>query len=243
MKITVADTIDAMSKTVADDLIQLMQPVGHPIICTASGDSPAGLYKELVQKVNTNQLDVSDWYFISLDEWAGMNGNDEGSCRFHLNNQLFYPLQVSGERICFFDGRANDLQLECSKAEDFISSHGGIDVAIVGLGMNGHVGMNEPGTSAALRSHVADIDPITQKTGQKYFKEQRQLTHGVTLGLTTLMEARHIILIVSGRHKAKIAQQVVEGEISEALPASILRNHRSLKVYLDKEAAAMRHAK
>ncbi len=113
---------------------------------------------------------------------------------------------------------------------------------IVGLGINGHVGMNEPGTSAALRAHVADIDPITQKTGQKYFKEQRQLTHGVTLGLATLMEARHIILIASGTHKAEIVQQVFEGEISEALPASLLRNHQGLKVYLDKEAAAMTHS-
>ncbi len=242
MKITVADTIDGMSKTVADDLIQLMQPVEQPLICTASGDSPAGLYKEFVQKVNTKQLDVSDWYFISLDEWAGMNGNDEGSCRYHLNNQLFYPLQISGERICFFDGRANDLQMECDEAEDFIKNHGGIDVAIVGLGMNGHVGMNEPGTSAALRSHVADIDPITQKTGQKYFKKPRQLTHGVTLGLATLTEARHIILIVSGRHKAQIVQQVLDEEISEALPASLLRKHQGLKVYLDKEAAAMIHS-
>ncbi len=242
MQIIVTDTYDVMSKKVADDIEQLMQQYRQPVICVASGDSPAGVYKELVQKVNAKQLDVSNWFFVSLDEWAGMNGNDEGSCRFHLDNQLFNPLQVSTERISFFDGRADDLQLQCDEVENFISKHGGIDVAIVGLGMNGHVGMNEPGTSAALRSHVADIDPITQKTGQKYFKEQRQLTHGVTLGLTTLMEARHIILLVNGRHKAQIVQQVLEDEISEALPASLLRNHAGLKVYLDKEAAAPIHS-
>lgn len=242
MKIIVADTYEAMSRTVADDIIQLMQPVKQPLICTASGDSPAGLYKELVQKVNTKQLDVSDWYFVSLDEWAGMNGDDEGSCRYHLNNQLFNPLQVPAERICFFDGRADDLQMECNKVENFIKSHGGIDVAIVGLGMNGHVGMNEPGTSPELYSHVAEIDPLTQKVGQKYFKEQRQLSQGITLGLASLEEAKHVILIVSGKNKAGIVQKVLEGEISESLPASLLRNHEGLKVYLDKEAAAMIHS-
>ncbi len=241
MKIIAADTIEAMSKQVADDIIQLIQPVKQPLICTASGDSPAGLYKELAERVNTKQVDISDWYFVGLDEWAGMNGNDEGSCRFHLNNQLFNPLQVPQQRICFFDGRAKDLLEECDKVENFITAHEGIDIAIVGLGMNGHVGMNEPGTSAALRSHVADIAPITQQTGQKYFKEPQSLANGITLGLSTLMEAKHIILLVSGRHKAGIVQRVLEGEISEALPASLLRNHAGLKVYLDSEAAAFIH--
>lgn len=242
MKIIVADTYEAMAKTVADDIIQLMRPAKQPLICTASGDSPAGLYKQLVQKVNTKELDVSDWYFVSLDEWVGMNGKDEGSCRYHLNNELFNTLEVPAERICFFDGRADDLEMECAEVENFIKTHGGIDVAIVGLGMNGHVGMNEPGTSATLRSHVADIDPLTQKTGQKYFKEQREITHGVTLGLATIMEVTHIILLVNGGHKAQIVQQVLEGDISETLPASLLRNHAGLKVYLDSEAAAMLHS-
>lgn len=242
MEIIVADSYIEMSKKVADDIIPLMQPVDQPLICTASGDSPAGVYRELIEKVNTKHADVSGWYFISLDEWAGMNGDDEGSCRFHLNNQLFYPLQVSEERIFFFDGRADDLQLQCKEAENFIKKHDGIDVAIVGLGMNGHVGMNEPGSSALLHSHVADIAPLTQKTGQKYFQKPRSLTHGMTLGVATLMEVRHIILLVSGRHKAEMVQQVFEGEISEALPASLLRSHAGLKVYLDREAAALLHS-
>jgi galactosamine-6-phosphate isomerase len=242
MKIIIADTYDQMSKQAADDIIQLMQGTDHSLICVASGDSPAGLYKELVERVNTKQIDISCWDFVSLDEWSGMNGDDEGSCRFHLNQQLFGPLQIAAERICFFDGRADDLQLECNKVENFIKRHEGIDVAIVGLGMNGHVGMNEPGTPATLHSHVTDIDPVTQKAGQKYFKEQQQLTHGITLGLANLMEARDVILLVNGRHKAEIVQRVLEEEISEALPATLLRSHPRLKVYLDKQSAALIHS-
>ncbi len=103
--------------------------------------------------------------------------------------------------------------------------------------MNGHIGMNEPGTSAALRSHVTALDPITKETAQKYFKEQRQLTNGVTLGLATLMEARYIILLVSGAHKAGIVKKILEDEISEQIPGSLLRNHPGLNIYLDAEAA------
>mgnify|MGYP001799336298 CR=1 FL=1 len=140
-------------------------------MCTASGDSPKGLYKALIKQVNENKIDISSWNFVGLDEWLGMNRNDEGSCRFHLNNDLFQPLHVEENKISFFDGRAKDLEKECDRIENSIIKIGGIDVAIVGLGLNGHVGMNEPGTPADLRSHVAEIDRQTQQAGQKYFKE------------------------------------------------------------------------
>lgn len=243
MKVFISDNYNAMSKQAFDEVNQLMTIRANPLICTASGDSPAGLYKALVKEVSAGEPDVSGWSFVSLDEWGGMNGNDEGSCRFHLNNQLFDPLHVPTERICFFDGRSKDFDKECVRIENFISEHGGIDVAIVGLGMNGHVGMNEPGTSSELYSHVAEIDPITQTVGQKYFKEEQSLSQGLTLGVASLMKARHIILTVSGNKKAEIVQQVLEGDISEALPASLLRNHPDFKVYLDSEAAAMLSSK
>ena len=168
-----------------------------------------------------------------------MNGNDEGSCRFHLNNQLFNPLQIAEKQISFFDGRAKDLNEECDRIENFIKEHGGIDLAIVGLGMNGHVGMNEPGTSPSLHSHVAEIDSITQQVGQKYFKEKTALSKGITLGIANLMEARNVFLLVNGKKKAEIVKQVLEGEISEQFPASFLRNHKNFSVYLDDEAASL----
>jgi glucosamine-6-phosphate isomerase len=241
MKVFVADTYEAISKQAANDITGLMRSFENPLLCVASGDTPAGLYKEIVDKVNKKELDISKWTFVGLDEWAGMNADDEGSCRFYVNNQLFNPLQIAESSIRFFDGRAKDLDKECEDVESFILQHGGIDVAILGLGMNGHIGMNEPGTLSSLRSHVTVLDPITQKVGQKYFKEQQQLTEGITLGLATLMEAKHIILLVSGSHKAEIVQRIINEEISEQLPASLLRNHSGLKIYLDKGAAQLSH--
>ena len=239
MKIFTGDTYQVMSGQAASDIISLTQTIKNPVLCTASGDTPAGLYKELVNEINQQKIDVSGWYFVSLDEWVGLNGGDEGSCRFHLNNQLFNPLQVAKDNIGFFDGKETDLNNECQNVENFIAEHGGIDIAILGLGMNGHVGMNEPGTSPALRSHVTELDNQTKKIGQKYFIKEQQLSQGITLGLATLMEASTIILVVSGRHKAEIAKKVLEGEISEQLPASLLRRHPGLRVYLDKEAASL----
>lgn len=239
MKKFIADTYEALSIKAAEDLIQLMQATEQPLVCTASGDSPAGLYKILVDKAKKNELDLSKWNFVGLDEWAGMNGSDEGSCRYHLNNQLFKPANIPENKICFFNGKAVDQVHECEKTEDFIRTHGGIDVAIVGLGSNGHIGMNEPGTSSTLRSHIADISLQTQEIGQKYFARKgiQDLSKGLTLGLATILKSKHIFLIVSGAHKASIVKEVLQGKISEEVPASLLRNHPSLTIYLDKTAA------
>lgn len=238
MKIFVADTYEKMSKQAAGDVMEIMKSRKQPLICTASGDSPAGLYKEIVKRAKKKQLDVSDWFFVGLDEWIPMNGHDEGSCRYHMNQQLFHPLQVINDKICFFDGRANDLQSECEHTENFIQEHGRMDVAILGVGMNGHVGMNEPGTLANTHSHVADLDSTTARVGQKYFKKEQKLTQGITMGIATLMNARTIFLLISGKHKAEIAQKIIEDEISEKLPATLLRSHPVLKIYLDAEAAS-----
>ena len=243
MKIFIEETYELMCRHALKKIDELTAQSKHPLLCTASGDTPAGIYKQLVIDVDQSQIDVSDWLYISLDEWIGMNGNDEGSCRFHLNNQLFIPLKVRDEQISFFDGKAENPISECEKVESFINENGGIDIAIVGIGMNGHVGMNEPGTQQQLRSHVTEIHEETQTVGQKYFKKKQQLTQGITLGLANLLEARNIILLASGPHKAAIIKQVLEGEISDEFPASILRNHPALYIFLDKEAASLLQSK
>jgi 6-phosphogluconolactonase/glucosamine-6-phosphate isomerase/deaminase len=103
--------------------------------------------------------------------------------------------------------------------------------------MNGHIGMNEPNTSILTRSHIIHLDPITAEVGQKYFKKPQPLTKGITLGIDTLMDAKHIILVVTGAKKADIVKKVMEGPISEAVPASLLRNHPNCSIYLDEAAA------
>jgi len=239
MKVFIDDSYHTSSMHAADDLIERVKLVSNPVVCTASGDSTAGLYKQIVEKVQKKQLDVSDWFFLGLDEWVGMNGSDEGSCRYHLDQQLFRPLQIPQDRICFFDGRSRDLEENCRRIEKFIQEHNGIDATILGLGINGHIGMNEPGTPGQIRSHVTQLHDTTKQVGQKYFKNKQTLTQGLTLGIATLMESKHIMLLISGRHKAAITQRIFDEEISEQLPASLLRKHPSFSVYLEPASAQL----
>lgn len=239
MQVFVDENYTKMSAHALEDLLPLMQLRTDPLVCVASGHSPSGLYHALVKEVQENKLDVRHWNFISLDEWVGLNGNDEGSCRYHLDHELFKPLHTSDTKLCFFDGRAEDLDHECEKAEAFISSLNGIDVAVLGLGMNGHIGMNEPGTDAQSRAHVTELAELTKVVGQKYFKEAQELSLGITLGLGTLMEAKQVFLLVNGARKAEIVRQLFEEEVSTQLPASLFRTHRGLRIYLDKEAASL----
>jgi glucosamine-6-phosphate isomerase len=239
MQLFISDTYEDMSRQAADDVISFMQSIQQPVICTASGDSPAGLYNEIVRRAKKKEADVSDWSFVGLDEWRGLNGEDEGSCRYYLDRQLFQPLRINEDRICFFNGRAKDAEAECQQTENFIQAHGGLNIAVVGLGLNGHVGMNEPGTSSSLRSHVAAIDSSTQQAGQKYFKKAQVLTEGLTLGIANLLETHQVLLLVSGIHKADILKRALEEEPSGHLPATLLRKHPGLRIYVDRPAASM----
>ncbi|GAC1424951.1 MAG: glucosamine-6-phosphate deaminase [Flavisolibacter sp.] len=239
MEIFIETTYADLSSKIASDLISSLKLISSPLICAASGDSPIGFYKELEKKVENNELDVSSWKFVGLDEWVGMNEKDEGSCQWHLNHQLFHPLKITENRICFFNGKAKDLDDECNKTEKFIQDNGGITLAITGLGLNGHIGMNEPFTLVDRRSHKAAIAPITQQSGQKYFTRPTRLTHGITLGIANLMEAKNVFLIACGAHKAEIVKKILENEISNQLPASLFREHPGFKVYLDKAAAQL----
>ena len=147
MELHISESYEAMSEQAAAMLFEELTSLEKPLLCPASGDSPAEMYRQLTQLIRQKNTNISQWNFVGLDEWLGMNGSDEGSCRFHLNHQLFGPLNVDEKNICFFDGRALDLLAECDRTDRFIKTNGGIDLAVVGLGLNGHVGMNEPGTS------------------------------------------------------------------------------------------------
>lgn len=239
MKIFIADSYELMSKQAADAVMKITQSITEPLICVPSGDSPKGLYKELKLQQEKKIIDIHNWYFLGLDEWIGLGENDEGSCRYMLNRDLFHALNIHEEKICCFDGNTTNTEADCNRIENYIHQHKAIDIAILGLGMNGHVGLNEPGTSPLLYSHVSDIDPVTNKTGQKYFSKPQSLTQGITLGLATLMGAKHLILLVSGQKKAGILKQAIEDDITEKVPASLLRSHPQFYIYADKDAANM----
>jgi len=239
MKLIVSPSYEQMSAKATASLIEDFSAEGRKLVCIASGDTPKGMYQKLTAMVNGGELNISDWDFIGLDEWVGLNLKDEGSCGEFLNEYIVQPLKLPADRYRLFDGRASDLRAECTGAEKFIDAHSGLDVAILGLGMNGHLGLNEPGAPTDARTYVGPLATMTIETGQKYFKSPTPLTKGITLGLATLMAAKKVYLLVNGEKKASILKEVVEGEISNKVPGSLLRNHPDCTVFVDTTAHAL----
>jgi glucosamine-6-phosphate deaminase len=229
---------DEMSRAAADLVIEQVKSKPGSLLCFPSGDSPAGMFKYLVVDAHERKVDFSQCYFVGLDEWVGMGKEDEGSCTSFLFEHFFTPMGIKPEKMFFFDARAVDLDAACRAMDDFIKLHRPLDIMIVGIGMNGHVGLNEPGTAFNLYAHHSPLAPVTISVGQKYFKQQTTLTEGITLGLKHLQEARIPILIASGAKKAGIIAQALEGEVSNQLPASIFQTLPSAIVILDEGAAS-----
>lgn len=239
MDVIIEEDYESMSARAADDFFAFVETLDSPLICPASGDTPAGLYEKIAGRSSGRPGVQSAWSFVALDEWMGMNGTDEGSCRNYLDRQLFHPLEIQEDRICFFDGRAASPEEECRKVEEFIQHHGGIDLCILGLGLNGHIGMNEPGASPRLRSHIAILSSETAMVGQKYFSSEQKLEKGLTIGIATIMQARKIFLLVSGEKKAEAVRRLMDIAPSTEFPASLLKSHPDFSIYLDAPAARL----
>ncbi len=241
MQVHVYPDYEALSHRAADEIIRQLQQNPEAVLCLAAGDTPRLSYDTLVARAAQEGFDFSQCTFVGLDEWVGIPPDNAGSCSWFLHLHLFKPLAISPSQIYLFDALSSDLEAECRKMNDIIREKGGIDLMLVGIGMNGHIGFNEPGTPADSYAHVIDLDATTRSVGQKYFNQQTSLSKGITLGLKHLLEARHAILIASGHRKADIIRQALEGPVTSDIPATILRTHPNCDLMVDE--AAMRGQK
>jgi glucosamine-6-phosphate deaminase len=238
MKVSVYNTNDEMSKAAADLVAGQLAQKPDSLICFPSGESPTGMLKYLVQYAGDGKADFSQCFIVGLDEWVGMDETDIGSCKHYLNANFFSHLDIDPERVMLFNAKTDDLQGECERINNFIIQKGGLDIMVVGIGMNGHLGLNEPGTAFNLYAHVSQLDEVTIQVGQKYFDKQTALTEGITLGLQHLKEARLPVLIASGAKKAGIIARSLQGKVTTGVPASILQTLSNALVLLDKDAAS-----
>ena len=239
MKITIEKDYDAMSLRAAKQVTELVKSKPDALICIAAGHTPELTCSLIAQMAKKENIDFSRCYFVSLDEWVGIPPENEGSCQYFLRNFLFNPLGINERNIHVFNPLADDMQKECTEMDNFIKEHGRIDLIIVGVGRNGHIGFNEPDASFEQYSHVIELHETTQTVGQKYFREETVLNHGITLGLQHLIEARKAVLIANGERKAEVIKEAIEGEISPKMPASIMRKHDNSEMIIDKEAASL----
>ena len=238
MELKVYPSKDAMSRAAADLVVAQIQEKPDSILCFPSGESPLIVLEYLVKYGNEKVVDFDHCHFVGLDEWIGMNENDEGSCKHFIYSNFFKPLNIREEQIIFFDGMAEDLDEECRKMDAYIRENGPIDLIVVGLGMNGHIGLNEPGTDFNLYAHQAELDPITVEVAQKYFQKSTELSGGITLGLQHLMEAKIAVLIVSGEKKSAILTEVLTSRVTNEIPGTIIQSHANAYVLVDEEAAS-----
>jgi glucosamine-6-phosphate isomerase len=238
MKIAIYNNYDEMSKAAAELVTQQLAEKPASIVCFPSGDSPTGMLNYIIQWANEGKIDLSQSHFVGLDEWVGMDANDEGSCSNYLKNQFLDKLNNPFKSVTLFNAKADDLDAECERVNNFISSSGGLDIMMVGIGMNGHLGLNEPGTPVDLYAHHSALDPVTVQVGQKYFSTQTVLTEGITLGLKHLAEAGKAVLIASGAKKADIIHESLQRTVTTEVPASILQKLSNAFILLDKDAAA-----
>lgn len=240
MKLTVFPDYSSLSEQAADEMIRLLKEKPDALICMASGSSPKGCCEFFVQKVKDAALDISRFFFIGLDEWVGLTPGQPGSCQHDFVTRLFEPLSLPASQYHLFNSQAEDMQQECTSMDTLIHDKGGIDLMIVGIGMNGHIGFNEPGVDFNLLSHVIDLDETTITVGQqKYFNEPVVLKKGITLGLGHLQKARKVLLLANGINKAPVIKRAVEGPITNSFPASIMQQHSNGFIRVDEEAASL----
>jgi galactosamine-6-phosphate isomerase len=240
MKLLIYKSYRELSRAAADHIANYIRQKPTSKVCIASGHTPLGVFECLVNDVKSGALDVSQCTFVSLDEWVGVERSDSGSCWSMVDKCFFTPLQIQKSNILFFDGESSDLQGECDKVNQFLEPEG-LDIMLVGIGLNGHIAMNEPGTSFELHAHISQLAEETIQVGQKYFDKPTMLSKGITLGLQNFREARLPILMANGSKKASIMQKTITVAVSEDIPATIVQTIPQALVMIDQEAAEFIH--
>ncbi len=229
----------ALSKATANLIIDYIKRKPSAFICLASGHTPIGVFKELTKALESKKVDLSACTFLSLDEWLHIEPTDPGSCLSMLQKDCFVPLGIRDHQIEFFNVLAKDMQQECNRINTLIESRGGLDIMLVGVGTNGHIGMNEPGTSFDSYAHVSELAEETKTVGQKYFQQATSLSQGITLGLKHLRESKLPIVMASGEKKAAIMAKGLQGKSTEEIPLSVVHLIPQGFIMLDVEAARL----
>jgi glucosamine-6-phosphate isomerase len=220
-------------------LINIVENNPSTLICLAAGHTSLALFKRLIQSEKAGKVDFSNVKIVGLDEWVGLSGDDDGSCENFLRKNLFDHIGVIKSNIRLFDGKAHDLKQECENIEAFISKNGGIDYMLLGVGMNGHLGLNEPGISEDSTAGVVMLDAVTKAVADKYFIEKPELTGGVTLGIKNILQVKKVQVLITGERKKDIVKKIVLSKKTNTIPATLIKDQENVEFILDKHAASL----
>ena len=236
MKIII-DSEKNIAACAAQRYVELLKEKPDAILGGATGSTPLGLYAELARLCKAGEISFAKARTFNLDEYVGLDGSHDQSYRYFMNENLFKHIDIDIQNTRVPDG------IDTSAAaayDEEIAAAGGIDLQLLGIGVDGHIGFNEPGTPWDSCTHVVELHPSTREVNARFFNSIDEVpTHAVTMGIKTVMNARSIILIAIGKSKAEIIRDMIKGPITTDVPASILQLHPFVEVYLDEAAAAL----
>jgi glucosamine-6-phosphate deaminase len=233
---------DDLSRSVAEMVMSQISRKPSSLCVFPTGQTPCGLFRELVDAHRRGAADFSRMRIVSLDEYVGLAHDDRRCLSLWLGRELLQPLGISGEQIYTFDAAGPDSDAESARIEKVIADCDDIDLAIVGLGPNGHVGFNEPGSAFDSRTRRVALTAESIRSNAAYWGSEADVPRlAFTLGLGTLLDAQTLILMVSGPHKAAILSQVIDGPVTPEVPATVLRLHADGIIIADREAMSFGH--
>lgn len=207
------------------------------VLGLATGSTPEGMYDALIEMYNQKRISFAEAATFNLDEYVGLHSDDENSYAYYMNQHLFQHIDLSPEKAHLPDGRANDMDKACQAYEQLIEEAGGIDLQVIGIGLNGHIGFNEPHTPFEQRTHVVELDKTTRSANARFFPSLEAVpTHAITMGIQNIMESKELLLLVAGEQKASVLERLVYGDKTEAFPASIIKEHPNVTIIADQGA-------
>lgn len=235
-----ASDYDAMSRKAANIISAQIIMKPNCVLGLATGSSPIGTYKQLIEWYKKGDLDFSQVTSINLDEYKGLGPDNDQSYRYFMNTNLFDHVNIDKSRTFVPNGLEPDSRKACAEYNQIIAREGGIDLQLLGLGHNGHIGFNEPDSVFAKETHCVDLTESTIEANKRFFASEADVPRqAYTMGIQNIMLAKKILVVVSGEGKAEILREVVHGPITPKVPASILQLHSDVIIIADEAAASL----
>lgn len=239
MEVIVKETYETMSALAAQMIAELVRKKPNCVLGLATGSTPGGTYKELIRLHKSEGLDFSKVRTFNLDEYVGLSPEHDQSYRYFMNDSLFNHINIKKQNTHVPNGMAADIPKACIEYEKGIRKAGGIDLQLLGIGGNGHIAFNEPGSSLGSRTRVKTLDEKTRQDNARFFKSLNEVPrYAVTMGIGTIMEARQLVLLANKENKADAIARTVEGPITAMVPATIVQLHPKATIITDKAAAS-----
>lgn len=239
MRWEIVEDYFALSSFAGDLLLEALHERPDIVLGLPTGRTPEGMYEHIVAECGREYRCFSRAQTFNLDEYVGIPPAHPGSYYTYMRHHLFDHVDIRESHIHIPDGSAANLERECRRYEEAIAEAGGLDLTFLGLGRNGHIGFNEPGTPFDSRTRVVDLTESTRRANAPEFQDGHVPTRAITIGIGTILEAKRIVLFASGREKAAIVSRFASEEPDESLPATALHRHRDVTVVVDRKAAEL----